>query len=120
MRKRPRVVVPLLSGMRRPVISPNYAVCGVCRRPVESEEIVENFAGEPKTRVRIRVKCHGAEETVAFEMGTEEHDQDDLGRHLRSHLFFRREEQIGERSPEKRDDEGVYMPVDQSRLPDAS
>ena len=120
MKKRPRKVIPFMRGMRAPVVNPNYAVCGVCRKPVESEEIVDNFIGEPKSRVRVRAKCHGAEETVGFDLGTEHHDDRDLGRMMRSHLWFAPKEQVGERSPTSRDDEGVYMPIDPSRIDNAS
>lgn len=99
----------MLEALRASVISPNYAVCGICRKPVEKEEIVENLIGEPKSSVRIRVYCHGGEETMAFEMGSEEYDEGDVGRALRSYLWFNPERIAAQYTPKLRDDEGTLI-----------
>ena len=101
--------VALLPSLRSSVISPNYAVCGICRKPVEKEEIVENLIGEPKSSVRIRVYCHGSEETMSFDLGSEHHDEGDVGRAMRSYLWFDPERMAGVRRPELRDDEGTLI-----------
>lgn len=77
----------LLEALRKP-LTPVHGytpMCDICRRPVDSEEVVER-AGP--TAVRVLVKHHGAEELQTFELGTESWDHDDLNRAMRSHRWF--------------------------------
>jgi hypothetical protein len=62
--------------------------CCVCRGPVDSELIEEEFRGLTKNGVRIRAKCHGKEEIVAFEFGSMDWDEHDVKRAMQRIAWF--------------------------------
>lgn len=62
-------------------------VCLTCGRVVDSEEIVEGYAGESQW-VKVLVKHHGAEELRRFDMGSTNWDERDLASMMRRTNWF--------------------------------
>lgn len=81
--------VGLLAGLTKP-LQPSYApVCTTCGRHLDSWGLVEDSG----PIVKVLGKHHGAEELVAFDLGTRHHASwddrvEDLARMVRSHDWF--------------------------------
>lgn len=63
------------------------AICMTCRKPVDSEEIVEGYPGRD-TYQRVLYRCHNAEELVTYEFDSVEWDERDSTRAVQRHRHF--------------------------------
>lgn len=58
--------------------------CYTCLRDVDREEVVHTS----KCGATVRMQCHGAEDVVTFDLGTEQWDHEDLARVMRGRKWF--------------------------------
>ncbi len=56
--------------------------------PVRSEELVDCLPGDGKTYARVLVRCHGQEELMEFDMGTEQWTYEGLAKKMGRHTWF--------------------------------
>ncbi len=91
-------------NLDRYIITPPKAqyfgpVCATCNRVCDAEEIVEGYPGEENLdgmvtkpagsdTVRVRVKHHGAEEVVTFDMGSRLWGPSELQKWMTRHVWF--------------------------------
>jgi hypothetical protein len=62
--------------------------CMVCKRAVDSEEIVSEYRGIVRNGVKVLVRCHDAEEIATFEFGSEHWDETDIKRAMQRVAWF--------------------------------
>ena len=63
------------------------AFCLICRRPTDSEQMVDEARGQ-RNFARVLVRCHGDEELRTFEFGSSEWDHTDLNRAMQRCAWF--------------------------------
>lgn len=69
-------------------------ICKLCSdasgktKHVSSEELVDCLPGDGKPYARVLVKCHGQEELMEFDMGTEGWDFEKLAKKMGRHVWF--------------------------------
>lgn len=55
---------------------------------VTAWELVENMPGSGKKFAKMLVKCHGQEQLVTFDMGTEHWSLDEVAKRFQEHRWF--------------------------------
>lgn len=70
------------------------AYCMTCRKPADSEAIVDQRRGV-RNGITVRVCCHGEEEIGIFEFGTQEWDDTDIKRAMQRRRWFDPSEKLG-------------------------
>lgn len=77
-----------METLLNPIGNDDGVKCWTCLKLVDVESIVENRLGVPKNIVTLLCKCHGAEERVELDLGTETWDDRDLARAVKGVRMF--------------------------------
>lgn len=96
MRKRSRLVMGFGELLSSKPLAQNScgAFCMTCRRPSDSEAIVDQRRGV-RNGITVRVRCHGEEEIGIFEFGSSEWDDTDIKRAMQRRAWFDPAEKLG-------------------------